>query len=234
MINSIKTKILISTKSFEELNLVKEKGVDIIDFKDPSKGSLGAIPINKINTFLKVIPEDQLTSATIGDIDDIEIIKKKVFLLAKTNVDFIKIGFFFNDKKIKLLKNLKKDIKNKKLIAVLFADNFPSLNLINIIRKNNFDGILIDTKNKKEGNLIDYLNLKYLEKFVKVSKKNNLTIGLAGSITEKHIKSLINLDPDFLGFRGALCLKKRNNNINEFLLNKLISEFKSFFLQKVV
>ena len=200
MINSIKTKILISTKSFEELNLVKEKGVDIIDFKDPSKGSLGAIPINKINTFLKVIPEDQLTSATIGDIDDIEIIKKKVFLLAKTNVDFIKIGFFFNDKKIKLLKNLKKDIKNKKLIAVLFADNFPSLNLINIIRKNNFDGILIDTKNKKEGNLIDYLNLKYLEKFVKVSKKNNLTIGLAGSITEKHIKSLINLDPDFLGF----------------------------------
>ena len=49
MINSIKTKILISTKSFEELNLVKEKGVDIIDFKDPSKGSLGAIPINKIN-----------------------------------------------------------------------------------------------------------------------------------------------------------------------------------------
>ena len=171
MINSIKTKILISTKSFEELNLVKEKGVDIIDFKDPSKGSLGAIPINKINTFLKIIPEDQLTSATIGDIDDIEIIKKKVFLLAKTNVDFIKIGFFFNDKKIKLLKNLKKDIKNKKLIAVLFADNFPSLNLINIIRKNNFDGILIDTKNKKEGNLIDYLNLKYLEKFVKVSKK---------------------------------------------------------------
>ena len=113
MINSIKTKILISTKSFEELNLVKEKGVDIIDFKDPSKGSLGAIPINKINTFLKVIPEDQLTSATIGDIDDIEIIKKKVFLLAKTNVDFIKIGFFLMIKKLNYLKILKKILKIK-------------------------------------------------------------------------------------------------------------------------
>ena len=159
MPNYYRTKILTSIKSLEEISLVLNKGVDIIDFKDPSHGALGEIPANKISFFLKAIPSNQLTSATIGDINDIETIKKKVINLSKTNVDFIKIGFFFDNKKIKTLKNLKDLVKNKKIIAVLFADNKPSIKIIKEIKRARFDGILIDTKNKKNGNLRNYLNI---------------------------------------------------------------------------
>ena len=95
MSNFSETKILASIKSLKEISLVLKKGVDIIDFKNPSEGVLGALSTKKISFFLKSIPSYQLTSATIGDIYDIKKIKKKVITLSKTNIDFIKIGFFF-------------------------------------------------------------------------------------------------------------------------------------------
>ena len=235
MPNFCRTKILTSIKSLSEIRLVLKKGVDVIDFKDPSNGSLGALTTKQISFFLKSIPSNQLTSSTIGDIEDIKTIREKVVMLSKTNIDFIKIGFFFDYTKIKILKNLKKLAKNKKIIAVLFADNQPNLNLIREIKKIQFDGILIDTKNKKNGNLRNYLSTKKLKNFIKVSKEQNLSIGLAGSLNIKDIDPLIRLKPDYLGFRGALCMaKKRKDNISEVLLDRVISRFRSFSFQKTI
>ena len=235
MPNFCRTKILTSIKSLTEIRLVLKKGVDVIDFKDPSNGSLGALATKQISLFLKSIPSNQLTSSTIGDIEDIKTIREKVVMLSKTNIDFIKIGFFFDYTKIKILKNLKKLAKNKKIIAVLFADNKPNLNLIREIKKIQFDGILIDTKNKKNGNLRNYLSTKKLKNFIKVSKKQNLSIGLAGSLNIKDIDPLIRLKPDYLGFRGALCMaKKRKDNISEVLLDRVISRFRFFSFQKTI
>ena len=235
MSNFCRTKILASIKSLNEIGLVLKKGVDIIDFKDPSVGSLGALSIKQISFFLKSIPSNQLTSATIGDIKDIKIIKQKVIKLSKTSIDFIKIGFFFDEKKIKLLKNLKKLVKNKKIIAVLFADNKPNVDLIREIKKIQFDGILIDTKNKKNGNLRNYLSIKKLKNFIKVSKEQNLSIGLAGSLNINDIDPLIKLKPDYLGFIGALCMaRKRKDDISEILLDRVISRFRFFSFQKAI
>ena len=44
----LQTKILTSVKSFKETSLVSLYNVDIIDFKDPDTGVLGAMPIEKI------------------------------------------------------------------------------------------------------------------------------------------------------------------------------------------
>ena len=235
MPNFCRTKILTSIKSLTETRLVLKKGVDVIDFKDPSNGSLGALTTKQISLFLKSIPSNQLTSSTIGDIEDIKTIREKVVMLSKTNIDFIKIGFFFDYTKIKILKNLKKLAKNKKIIAVLFADNKPNLNLIREIKKIQFDGILIDTKNKKNGNLRNYLSTKKLKNFIKVSKEQNLSIGLAGSLNIKDIDPLIRLKPDYLGFRGALCMeRKRKDDISEILLDRVISRFRFFSFQEAI
>tara|TARA_B100000029_G_scaffold281247_1_gene275374 strand:+ start:10866 stop:11594 length:729 start_codon:yes stop_codon:yes gene_type:complete len=233
MINNFKTKILTSIKSLNEISLVLNKGVDIVDFKNPLEGALGAFPVSKINYFLNKIPKKQKTSATIGDITSIKSIEKKVYLLSKTNVDFIKIGFFFDENKINYLKNLKKKIKNKKIIAVLFADMNPDLNIIKKIKNIGFDGILIDTINKKKGNLFSYFDLKKINNFIKISKKEELSIGLAGSLTINDIKPLILLRPNYLGFRGALCEdKKRNQNINRIALDRIVSKFRFFSFLK--
>ena len=230
-----RTKILTSIKSIEEAILVSNKGVDIIDFKNPALGSLGALPIDKIKSCLKVIPSKQLTSATIGDVYNTNEIEKKTFFLSKTKIDFIKIGFFFDEKKIKNLFNIKKIVKNKKIIAVLFADKKPKLDFIKEIKRMNFDGVLIDTQDKKNGNLRNYLTNNEIKKFVQCSKKENLTIGLAGSLTIKDIEPLRKLYPDYLGFRGALCnSSERKDDICEISLNRILSKFRSFVFQKAI
>ena len=77
--------------------------------------------------------------------------------------------------------------------------------------------------------------LKKLENFVKISKKENLSIGLAGSLNVKDINPLLKLEPDYLGFRGALCIeKKRKDNISENQLNRIISIFRFSSFQKTV
>ena len=103
------------------------------------------------------------------------------------------------------------------------------------IKKINFDGILIDTQNKENGNLRNCLTNNEIKNFVKLSKKENLTIGLAGSLTIDDIDPLRKIHPDYLGFRGALCnSNKRKSDISEILLNKVLSKFRSFTFQKAI
>ena len=73
------------------------------------------------------------------------------------------------------------------------------------------------------------------EEFRKVSKEQNLSIGLAGSLNINDIDPLIKLKPDYLGFRGALCMaRKRKDDISEILLDRVISRFRFFSFQKAI
>ena len=165
-------------------------------------------------------------------------IEDKLMKFIKTTIlfsSFIKIGFFFNKNKLRNLFSIKSLAKNKKIIAVLFADQKPTLDIIKEIKKINFDGILIDTQNKENGNLRDYLNNIEIKRFIKFSKEKNLTIGLAGSLTFDDIDPLRKLNPDYLGFRGALCNSaKRKSDICEISLNRILSKFRSFPIQKAI
>ena len=74
-----------------------------------------------------------------------------------------------------------------------------------------------------------------IKDFVKFSKKENLTIGLAGSLTINDIEPLRKLNPDYLGFRGALCnSNERQDDICEISLNRVLSKFRSFVFQKAI
>jgi len=222
------TKILTSVKSFKETSLVSLYNVDIIDFKDPDKGALGAMPIEKIKSCLKILPSSQETSATIGDIDNTDGIEAKVIKLSKINIDFIKVGIFFNENKLYKLSNIKNLIrKNKKLIAVIFADYNYSCQIVKKIKEANFDGILIDTANKKRGNLRYFMSKKKIKNFINISKKNKLSIGLAGSLKISDINPLLKLQPDYIGFRSALCSGyKRDLDICQKSLNEVTIKFK--------
>ena len=75
MPNYYRTKILTSIKSLEEISLVLKKGVDIIDFKNPSEGALGALSINKINLSINIvakIPKNQEGKILYSKIKNIE------------------------------------------------------------------------------------------------------------------------------------------------------------------
>lgn len=201
------TGMLASITSIKEARLVLNEGVDIIDLKNPNDGALGALDKNTVSEIVTSINGKLLTSATVGDIEpDNASLYDNIITMANTGVHFVKVGLF--DKKptkhfITVINNAAKN--NINLIIVLFAENISTLGSLKELMDTNIKGVMLDTKNKADKNLCTLLDYQVLDEFVKMAKSYGLLTGLAGSIGYEEIKLLLKIEPDYLGFRGALC-----------------------------
>jgi|TARA_B100000767_G_scaffold69624_1_gene66270 dihydroneopterin aldolase len=222
------SKILASIKNLSEAKILLNTDIDIIDLKDPSKGALGRLEKNDIEIIINYINNEKLTSSTVGDLPNSEkLISKNVNEISSTNVDFIKIGVYDNN----YIETLCKIKSCKKLIAVFFADLFlPTESEIKNLRDSGFSGVMVDTSNKKSGNLFNHLSYTEINNFLTTAKNVNLLTGIAGSINETHINEVIKLNPNYMGFRGALCENNsvRSSNISATNVNNIIDLVKNY------
>jgi (5-formylfuran-3-yl)methyl phosphate synthase len=69
-----------------------------------------------------------------------------------------------------------------------------------------FSGAMLDTADKSAGRLIDCMDVAALRVFVGACREHALMAGLAGSLEAPDVPRLLLLEPDYLGFRGALCV----------------------------
>ena len=204
------TGMLASVASLEEAKTVLECNVDIIDLKNPKLGALGQLDQDAISSVVKLVNNRLPVSATIGDIkpDDSKLYNR-IINTADLGVDFVKVGLFSENIPSYFIETINDCCrKNINIIIVIFAENFIGMDLLEALIKSNISGVMIDTKNKSSNNLCSLMRYKTLGQFIKVAKANNLITGLAGSLKTEDIDSLISLNPDYLGFRGALCMKK--------------------------
>ncbi|MCK5898678.1 MAG: (5-formylfuran-3-yl)methyl phosphate synthase [Methylococcales bacterium] len=204
------TGMLASVMNKEEALAVLKVGVDIIDLKQPSKGALGALEIEEIAEIVQMVQGRCLISATIGDLPmEPKLVFDAIKKMATTQVDYIKIGFFPKGN-IQVTLNKLSELKplNLSLIAVLFADVLPHLDIIQVLKQAGFTGVMLDTLDKKQGSLVDIMPFQKIHAFVNEVQQQNLLSGLAGSLKKSDIQTLMTLKPDYLGFRGALCHKQ--------------------------
>ncbi len=201
------TQILISVTSIAEAQLALDCGADIIDLKDPSAGALGALPLSLIKEIVGHINGRQLVSATIGDLPmDAETIVKRVTLLAETQVDYIKIGFFEAEDFNECLAGLKLVTQNGiKLIAVLFAEYDYPESLFELIKEAGFIGIMLDTAKKNGQTFFDYYSVQQRKEFANKILSLDLTFGLAGSLKLENLVMAKQFNPSYIGFRGGVC-----------------------------
>ena len=202
------TAMLASVKSLEEADIVVKAGVDILDLKDPNHGALGALEVELIKSIVDKYSDKITISATIGDKPfDIDLIKPSIDSIIETNVDIIKVGVFSNDFNQSLFESLIEYKKqNIKIVLVFFADKFfDYIEITKLLDSSVIYGVMLDTANKNSGSLLEITDIERLNEFVIMAKKNNLFTGLAGSLKSDDIKYLLPLQPDYLGFRGALC-----------------------------
>ena len=65
--------------------------------------------------------------------------------------------------------------------------------------------VMVDTAIKDGKTLFDVLTLNEINNFVNMAKEANLLVALAGSIKAHHTEELLNIQPDIIGVRGAVC-----------------------------
>ena len=91
------------------------------------------------------------------------------------------------------------------IVTVFFVDKGLDLEKMSDLAKAGIRGVMLDTADKTKGNLRTHMEDDEIKNFVIQSKSYGLLAGLAGSLKASDIAPLLELEPDYLGFRGALC-----------------------------
>jgi len=208
------TGMLASVSNLDEAKIALQENVDIIDLKDPAQGALGAVTTEVAQEVVKFVSGQCLVSATIGDLPmQATLIGKAISTMASTGVDIIKVGVF-DELTNEVIASLKEQaIKGAKgfngnqftIVIVFFADKGLDLERLSDLAKAGIRGVMLDTAEKMKGNLRTHMQDKELQSFVMQAKSYGLLAGLAGSLKASDIGPLLEIEPDYLGFRGALC-----------------------------
>jgi FolB domain-containing protein len=201
------TLLLASVNSTEEAALACAHGADIIDLKDPSKGAWGAIMPDMLRAIVAAIGGRRPVSAVTGDLPmDPNVIAAAVENAAEAGVDYVKVGLFPSPRRQECIHALSSLATRTNIVGVMFADGAADHALVQIMAGSRFAGVMLDTADKSNGRLLDHIDIAALRGFVGLCRENGLMAGLAGSLEAPDVPRLLPLEPDLLGFRGALCV----------------------------
>jgi dihydroneopterin aldolase len=208
------TGMLASVCSIDEAKLVQESDIDIIDLKNPREGALGALELSVVKNIVDLIDGVTPVSATIGDIPfHAEILEPVIRNMMLTGVDIIKIGVFGKITGLPELGLINKlTQQGARIVLVIFAEEYDNDYDFRILSESGVVGVMLDTMDKQSGSLREKLTDSSLKQFVDSANSYSLLSGLAGSLTVKDIPSLLEMKPDYLGFRGGLCQQGRREN----------------------
>ncbi|MBI4006143.1 MAG: (5-formylfuran-3-yl)methyl phosphate synthase [Gammaproteobacteria bacterium] len=199
--------MLASVSNVQEAEIVFSAGVDIIDIKDSAKGALGAVECCVVEDIVSEIAGRSLISATVGDLPmQRKCLVNAVSAMAATGIDIVKVGIFAEVIPSEVLLAIGELAKNGiDIVLVFFADKSPRMDNFNNLAEAGVVGVMIDTADKTQGSLRSILCDNKLMEFITQAKSAGLMAGLAGSLQVNDIEPLLQLKPDYLGFRGALC-----------------------------
>ena len=215
---SIPTRLLISFKNLNEISTKTLDLIDIIDLKNPEKGSIGSWKIGDISKVVKIYKGKKKISATLGDIYNTGSVLKRLRKFDELNLDFIKFGFFLNDRNEleNFIEKIGKDFFTTDLVGVVFVENKILLdyvfNNLEKLKNSGINYLLLDTFSKISGDLLTFCSIDFLKNFIKKASFYKITIGLAGKLKESQIPKLMDLNPSIIGFRSAVCDESDRNS----------------------
>ncbi|MCB1521119.1 MAG: hypothetical protein KDJ37_11180 [Hyphomicrobiaceae bacterium] len=201
-------RFLASVTSAAEADIAAAAGADVIDAKNAADGALGALPVAAVRDIRRVLPPGLTLSATTGNltIDQPDAILAQVAAMSAAGADLVKVGFFPPGDGLEFLAHLTRSpVASGRRVAVLLADRDPDVSLIARLPAAGFVGVMLDTADKRSGALTDVATRAQLQSFVAAARAAHMFVGLAGALRLRHIPEIAELDPDIIGFRGALC-----------------------------
>ncbi|NLI93799.1 MAG: hypothetical protein GX434_16880 [Peptococcaceae bacterium] len=216
---SSQTALMISVVSGKETLAALEGGADIIDVKNPAEGALGAPTPAAVQDVCLRLKGSKPFSIALGEFPGKPCAAALAALgSAFFRPDFVKIAFIPHhspEEICKTLQEIKKslsiiDFKRISLVSVAYADtlSFASWKLERFAeasREGGADGCLVDTWEKKNKTLLDYLPLDAIQKWIGECHRQELFCGLAGSLSFADVASISRFEPDIIGVRSAVC-----------------------------
>lgn len=231
-IQGAKPGVLVSVRNETEAVIAFQAGVDILDIKEPTRGSLGRCDTVTIRQILDRTPPGQCLSVALGELHEWRGESAGEFLAAcdaLRRISFAKIGLAAQDDR--WLKTWREQVQSfpvhVKPVAVAYVDrlNARSPEIREIVAAGLELGcrfILLDTFHKARGSLLDYISTDQLAKLL--ASNQELQWVLAGGIKLEVLQAITTSAAcDFVGVRGAVCRAgSRESELCELRLRQFV------------
>jgi uncharacterized protein (UPF0264 family) len=206
------TRLLVSVRSVDEALLAARGGADFIDLKEPRDGALGGLPLPTIRAIVAALRAQRIAlpiSATIGDLPmaDGDAIAARVDAVGACGVDYVKVGIERSGPARAVLDRLAGS--GCDFVPVFIADRGIDEPTLAHACSLDFPALMLDTADKAVGSLFDVIAPDALQRFVAAVRRTGKLVGVAGALRLQHLPSLLELAPDFAGFRSAVCAGDR-------------------------
>jgi (5-formylfuran-3-yl)methyl phosphate synthase len=210
-------RLLVSVRSVAEARLAVAGGADFIDLKEPGQGALGGLPVGTVAAIVQALKAERCTlpvSATIGDVpmDDMAAIARRVQAVGACGVDYVKVGIEAVPAARDVLAMLARC--GRAVVPVFIADRGLDGALVARALALGFPGVMADTADKQAGSLFERVPADGLQAFVNAARARATMVGLAGALRLADLPRLHALQPDFAGFRSAVCAGSRAGELD--------------------
>lgn len=220
------TQVLVSVRSVEEALQAAEAGADFIDLKEPKGGALGGLPLDTLAAIVRALRAQghaRPISATIGDLPmaPLQPLLERVAAVAACGVDYVKVGITRGPEAAAVVEALAAGPHT--VVPVFIADDGVDPARVEQGCRAPFPALMLDTADKRGGSLFDAVPLPVLQAFVTQVRQAGKLAGLAGALRLPQLPAVRGLNPDFAGFRSAVCAGDRSGLLDPLRLQALLA-----------
>jgi (5-formylfuran-3-yl)methyl phosphate synthase len=206
--------LLVSVRSIPEAAAALDGGADVIDIKEPSRGSLGRADFETIRMIVEFVGQRRPVSAALGELTE------PVSDLP-ADLSFVKWGLAGMAGRTGWRKQLASLlIRNRetspRVVITAYADwhraHAPALDEVMAFALDWPGAVfLLDTfgktpeKDTGRRTLLDWLTRGEIERLCQRCHAGGLRIALAGSLSKVHLADLLPASPDWFAVRAAAC-----------------------------
>jgi uncharacterized protein (UPF0264 family) len=222
--------LLVSVRNMTEARAALAGGADVIDVKEPERGSLGAADNETISEIVRAVNGRATVSIAMGELvernqsgngADHHSVPNGVslFKLGLANCAGIR-GWQLRWQQTTAAMMAAASTEILRPVAVVYADwraaQAPSpSDVLGLAVSHQCPALLIDTWDKSAGTLFEHWPVKELQLFLAKVRERSIAVVLAGSLTDKNIARAAQLAPDLVAVRTAACDGGRTGIVSE-------------------
>jgi uncharacterized protein (UPF0264 family) len=212
--------LLVSVRSPEEVAAALTGGADLIDVKEPAKGSLAPAEAEVVSAVIDAVKGKVPVSAALGEWTSNAITEAHWHLELKLN--YVKWGLagyspvpgWGED----LLDTRRELPVGMEMVAVAYADwerakSVPPVEVARFAKRFRFKAFLLDTWGKDSKTLLDFMKPDEVAELVESLRRMNTIVALGGSLRPEHAKQLKAAAPDYFAVRSSVCAAGKRDGV---------------------
>ena len=208
--------LLVSVRSPDEARAAIAGGCDLLDIKEPGRGSLGAADPEVVSAICGAVESAVPVSVALGELSDWPADRPPFALPAAITYAKLGLSGCKNDAawatRWRALRERFDDDAGRALdwIAVLYADGAAeppdAALLIDLAATTGCRGLLVDTYLKDGRTVFDHVPIGTLSAWSTATRAAGLLFAVAGSIRLEDIPCALAVNPDIIAVRSAACV----------------------------